>query len=484
MKKLNKLVEKQKNLILLLGLMVLLRIPSLYEPVWYGDENIYLTIGQGVRKGLVLYREITDFPNKPPMIYWLAAAVRSVFWFRLVLMVWSGLGTVVIYRMAQKLFGKREWVAPGLTLIFVLLTSLPLLEGTIANAEIFMIVPVSLGMLLLWNATLKKQYFWAGLALGGGFLFKIPVAMDIAAAGLIFFGLRRSVGQLIYDRRLYMFLLGVVTPITVALTISMVQGVSPVSLIQNAVGSTGYVSVWRGAPSLVFRLGLLAAITLVFIALRSRLTRVVIFAGVWLSFALFGALLSGRPYPHYLVQVVPALVLLTGTTVGIKLRRWDKVVVSGLVVLLVLAYVRFGFGAYPVVSYYSNFVRFTAGKISQEEYQNGFDSRVVRNYQVAEYLKKHTKDEERVYIWGTEPGIYVLSDRLPVGRLTTSFHVEDLNEYERLGQELGKVKPEYIVVMETESRDFPQLKTLLDSQYVKVKQIGEAEIYRKLVVYN
>ena len=31
--------------------VVVLRIPSLFEPYSYGDEGIYLVLGQGLRKG-------------------------------------------------------------------------------------------------------------------------------------------------------------------------------------------------------------------------------------------------------------------------------------------------------------------------------------------------------------------------------------------------------------------------------------------------
>ena len=66
---------------------IILRIPSLFEPYWYGDEAIYLTLGEGIRHNLVLYRDIFD--HKPPLIYLIAAAAGSLYWFKLILLVWS-----------------------------------------------------------------------------------------------------------------------------------------------------------------------------------------------------------------------------------------------------------------------------------------------------------------------------------------------------------------------------------------------------------
>ena len=37
-------------LAIVLGIVVLLRIPTFFEPFSYGDEMIYLTLGEGVRR--------------------------------------------------------------------------------------------------------------------------------------------------------------------------------------------------------------------------------------------------------------------------------------------------------------------------------------------------------------------------------------------------------------------------------------------------
>ncbi len=66
----------------LLGILVLilvLRIPSFFEPYYYGDEMIYLTLGEGVRQGATLYKDLHD--NKPPLIYIIAAVAGSLNWF-------------------------------------------------------------------------------------------------------------------------------------------------------------------------------------------------------------------------------------------------------------------------------------------------------------------------------------------------------------------------------------------------------------------
>ena len=89
-----KLVNKYKYFLFLAIIFLFLRLPSLFEPYWYGDEGIYLVLGQGIRKGLTLYTQIHD--NKPPTLYYLAAIGQTVFGFRLLLMIFMAL-TVFLF---------------------------------------------------------------------------------------------------------------------------------------------------------------------------------------------------------------------------------------------------------------------------------------------------------------------------------------------------------------------------------------------------
>ncbi|MBI2010503.1 MAG: glycosyltransferase family 39 protein [Candidatus Chisholmbacteria bacterium] len=482
--------QKIESLILLVAVVIWLRLPTLFEPAWYGDENIYLTIGQGIRKGLVLYKDITDFPNKPPLIYLLAAAAKNVFWFRLLLMVWQVVGVIWWFLLVRELLPKRWWAWWVSTLIFVGLTATPVWEGTIANAEIFMMMPVMAGMWLLVRGFRKKgawvHFLGAGVLFGLGFLFKIPVVAEIVAAVVAFWILRKEkvagMVRAFTDMRLYIFGAAVLLPIALMLLFHWSQGVAPQELLFNATGSTGYVSVWQRQEGLAAWLTLatlparavaLSGVLLVLLLLRKRLRFAVILTVTWFSLAMFGALVSGRPYPHYLLQVVPAFSLLAALMVGWRMRLAEWLVVLGILLLFVSAHNRFGFGHGNVVGYYHNFWRYISGQVDQGTFYNSFDGRMGRNYAVAKYLRERTRPDERIYVWGTEPDIYVLADRLPVGRLTTSFHVEDLNEYERLAEELSMVLPKYVVLMENEPRPFPQLDRLVQARYMPVEELSQ-----------
>ena len=108
---------------LVLLVILLLRLPSLFEPFTYADEGIYLTLGQAVRKGLVLYRDIHD--NKPPMLYLIAALAGSFPLYRLIHFLWSFTTIFAFYKLAQLVFNKNnKWAILLPTTVFAILTSL------------------------------------------------------------------------------------------------------------------------------------------------------------------------------------------------------------------------------------------------------------------------------------------------------------------------------------------------------------------------
>ena len=94
------LKKKALILTLILTVNILLRIPSLFDPVYYGDECIYLTLGQAFNRGLVFYRDIHD--NKPPLLYLVAALAQcKQFYFRLITICWNTVNVYLIYFLAK-----------------------------------------------------------------------------------------------------------------------------------------------------------------------------------------------------------------------------------------------------------------------------------------------------------------------------------------------------------------------------------------------
>ena len=69
MKNITKTFTSSIILILSIIIFIILRIPSLAEPHWYGDEGVYAGVAYAMENGKVLYTQVWD--NKPPGIYFL-----------------------------------------------------------------------------------------------------------------------------------------------------------------------------------------------------------------------------------------------------------------------------------------------------------------------------------------------------------------------------------------------------------------------------
>lgn len=491
--KINTLLNQNELILILLLVTLVLRLPSIFEPFWYGDENIYLAIGNAMNKGALLYRDVTDYPNKPPAIYLLAALVQNVFRFRLLLIFWTLASVFFFYQISYRFLSKK--ITTISTLIFIFFSSTPIIEGNISNAEIFFILPTMIGFWFLTKKPhLKKfpksqktqNHFFAGLFLGLSFLFKIHVLFDIAALFFIFYLLDKSLNlklprSVLQDKLMWAFSFGTSLPPLITLTVWTFLGVSPLDLVSNATGSTKYVSVWSqkelivqtiGMGSLQARLALLLILTLLITRIKKHLLPKTIIFTIWGLFALFAVLLSARPYPHYLIQLLPPLIL--GIPIVLNSQKASQIIVYSTVPLLVfLAYFRFEFSHWQILPYYKNFANYISGKISRTDYYRNFDSRMPRNYAVAKYLRTITSPNDQIYIWGTDPGIYVLADRLQAGTLVTSFHVEDLNYDQALIDLLETNSPKAIVIMENEWRQFEKLYNLIVSDYTLTNIIGD-----------
>ena len=110
---------------------------------------------------------------------------------------------------------------------------------------------------------------------------------------------------------------------------------------------------------------------------------------------------------------------------------------------------------------------------------NRFDN-APRNYETARYLNERLTSEDKIYIWGSDPTIYNLTNKLPSGgKYIVSFHVRDLDKFDYTIENLNVSRPKYILLL-PEDTEFPELTTMLDHQYMMVKEIRGILIYMRL----
>jgi hypothetical protein len=435
-----------------------LRLPSLFEPYWYGDEGIYQALGLKINSGGLLYRDAFD--NKPPLLYVFYSFFNSdQFMVRLGSLAFGIFAVIVFYFLAKKLLKKKLAVFFS-TGFFAFMFAIPLLEGNIANAENLMLFPLILaGLLIYSNAekTKNKLFFFAGLLTGIAFLFKIVAIFDFAAffLFLLFSDFTFNFSKLKSKKYVFellnktgIFALSFIVPISITALYFYIAGAFPLFLKASFLNNVGYVGYGNKfiIPQglLILKLVILSLFSLFIFIKRKNLGANGVFIFLWIGFSLFNAFFSQRPYTHYVLVFLPSFSLLLGFFLSDK--RWQK---FSLIFILILTYLIFkNFHLYDkVIPYYKNFLSFANGEKSLKDYQGYFDGRTPIDYQVVQYLLPRI-GSENIFIWGNNAQLYKMLNKLPPGRYTVAYHITGYKDgIENTTKGLQKTNPKYIIAM-------------------------------------
>jgi 4-amino-4-deoxy-L-arabinose transferase-like glycosyltransferase len=470
----------------ILALVLVLRIPSFFEPYYYGDEMIYMTLGQGVRQGMTLYKDIYD--NKPPLLYLTAAAAGNLFWFKAILCFWNIITIIFFYKLAERLFNKKKVVQMVSTSIFAILSTIPLFEGNIVNSELFMIGFTIIALyILLSNKLGTKKIFLAGLLFGIGTLFKVPAAFDLPV--IVFYWLittdLKNWEKII--KNTIVLGLGFTTPILITIVFFYLKGALPQYINAAFLQNVGYLSSFRPGdiqkPFLIRNGPLLIRAGIIFLGIvvlyisRRKLSKNFILFCLWTLLGLFAVTLSERPYPHYFVQVLAPISFLFGMFFAEKSIEQSLVVIPLALSFFVPVY--YNFYHYPTISYYTRFINFATGKTNKMEYFQSFTPTVNRNYEISDFLATSSLPSDRVFMWDPDSAVvYALSRRLPPIKYVADYHILDYSSLSEVAKELTANPPKFIIL--TSAYPYPNLNPLIKDKYILIDQIENADIFARV----
>jgi hypothetical protein len=469
-------LEKSKNFWFLLiasFVFFLLRLPSLFEPYWYGDEGIYQTIAIAMNNGRLLYRDIWD--NKPPLLYVIYALFNGdQFSLRLASLLFGILSIVTFFFLLKKIFPQEKNASTFfgtqkkyyiVTSLFAFFYALPLFEGNIANAENFMILFSLVAGLCLFRYLETKNnvaLWYVGLLLSFETLFKIVGIFDIAAFGIFLAIVKYKNLQYLFNEIKELLPLVIAFAIPIFLTVfyfflnHALGNFLSAAFTQN-VGYVGYGNTFIIPQGLLYlKLILLGALLGFLFYKRMQIPSSVLFIYIWLSFSLFSAFFSQRPYTHYVLVLLPSFFLFLFLLFldyekrkerGKNLFFLQYMHIATFVIILLL--VLFNFDIYSKnFAYYQNFISFLSGNKSLVAYQNFFDRNVPKDYAIAQFLNIHTKKDTIVFLWGNSAQIYKMSETLPPGRYTVEYHITGSpKSTSETAQVLKVKKPRFIVIM-------------------------------------
>lgn len=483
----------------ILALVLILRIPSFFEPYYYGDEMIYLSLGQGVKHGLTLYKDIHD--NKPPLLYLLASVSENLFVFKAILCFWNLVTVTFFYKLAQIIFKSKFKnnsednlrKTKFATIIFAILTTIPLFEGNIVNSELFLIGFSIIGLYILLpkkqvsQNTTAKQIFLAGIMFGIGTLFKVPAMFDLPIIIVYWFITTdfKNWGEVF--KKTFILFLGFATPILITFIFFYFKGALPDYIKAAFLQNVGYLSSFRpgdiqkpfyirNAPLIARGLVVLVGSIILFICKR-RLTKKFILISLWVLFGLFAVTLSERPYPHYFIQVAAPISLLFSIFFVEKSVEQSLTIIPLFLAFFVPFYYKFYY--YQSGSYYNRFINFSLGRINKTEYFQSFSSTTTRNYEISKFLSQSSRPTDNVFMWDSDSAVvYALSRRLPPIKYVADYHVNDFSSRLEVAKQLEVLKPKFIIL--TSSHPYPEINMLIKSNYVLVHQVQNANIYSRL----
>lgn len=473
-------------------LFFILRLPSLFEPLWYGDEGIYQVIGNSLNNGKLLYAEILD--NKPPLLYWLYSVLQSdQFTVRLVSLIFGVFSVVAFFLLSKKLFKseKNNNIPSITTFIFALLFALPTLEGNIANAENFMLFPIISAGFLVLNAQKQNSnrplinhlslilnpYFLAGLLLGIAFLIKIVAIFDMVSF-FIFYSII-NFNSLKKHIKLPSIIIGFILPI-LFVTLFFIFNGTFVDFIKavfiSNISYVGYGNKIGAFPVFLFIKLILLGISILYVfTKRKKINHTTLFVLIWFAFSLFNAYFSQRPYTHYLLVLIPSLSLMTGLILFDK-KNQKTIAVIFLIALLTVAK---GFGVprfNKSIDYYQNFISYVMGKKTMASYQAFFDRNTPFDYEVARFIKPKLSKDDTIFVWGNNAQLYQLVGVVAPTKYVVAYHILNYKDgYISTKTAIEKTKPKFIVIM-------PQEKTIPYplTNYSERMNINNATIYERI----
>lgn len=454
-------------LILVVLSIVLIRIRLLKIPL-ERDEGEFAYMGQLILQGIPPY--LISYNMKLPGIYAAYALIMFVFGesvegIHLGFLVINAATIIMVFLLAKHLFDSYTGIIASAS--FAILSISPSVLGTSAHATHFVLLPALGGIFLMLKATDSgklKQLFWSGMLLGISFIMKQPGVFFIIFAFLYFlFNLHRmhNIPFHHFLKQGFLFLLGAIIPFVITIGILYIAGVLEKFWFwtflyayeygSNIPLSKGLEIFLNQVPNVIGNFYPLWAIAGLGIGAlfwdKTARTRAPFVLG--LCVFSFLAVCPGLYFrEHYFVLILPAVALLIGIGISSFKRLILRLRPKFQFIPTILFLVAFFTG---VVQYRAFFFELTPFQIGRAIYgSNPFPESIA----IAEYIKAHSKEQDKIAVLGSEPQIYFYSNRHSATGYIYVYSLMENQKYalkmqKEMAEEIEKAKPKYLIVVNT-----------------------------------
>ncbi|MEO8456835.1 MAG: glycosyltransferase family 39 protein [Chloroflexota bacterium] len=413
-------------LALLLLIPILLYLPFMHAP-FERDEGTYATIAQGLLHGKLPYRDLFD--NKPPLIYgWYAISFllfgETVSAPRLLASACLSLTGVALYQQVRLVLPKR--VAVLSALLFAISTGLPMVALN-ANTEAYMLLPL-VSSLMFFTFGLQRGgsrwFFLSGLAAGLAIMTKQVAVFNLlalAAVSLVWYRRHATTQLQAISPACWMLGGAAVSSALVALPFALSGALSDfvyatlsynwayISFLTLAqrLENMGYGVLFFCLIAAPFVAGALGGIWVVW-QKRASATAADYALVLWAVASAIGVASGGRFFPHYFLQLMPALAVLTAIVIydrvlDGKYRALGKPFWAGALALVVIS---IGTASIMVA---------LPGRAEEQVASNVYTQKQWEQYseELGEYIQAQTGPNDVIFNYGLEPQVYFYANRQP-----------------------------------------------------------------------
>jgi hypothetical protein len=492
-------IKKPKSYTIFISILILtlilLRIPSLFEPHWYGDEGVFSSLANAFDFGKVLYKDL--WSNLPPgifFIYYMAnlSSSLSLFIAKAIALLFSIGSILLTYKITLKLFTQK--LALFSTVISVILLGLPILDSNIANPEVFFLFFTLSGIYF----SLKKEIvylFFGGLSFGVSLLFCINPIFELIAICLYFLFTAKKVNLKLLKKLLILSAGVSISVLTLLFYLSTNNTFDAfwnqviVYNINNVINTSSNSFGFLFFPNTILvRIAILVILVYIKFALfrKGKVSKRQLFMALWIAFSVFSILFHADSYLHYLIPIIPVFSILTALILrrlkgeNFSINQFKNLTIFVLSIFFVLNIFSYGTklsGNVSGINYYLNFLKYLTGKTDSVSYINFFGENTYQTYRLNSYLQQNYPDTNDIYIWTDNPWIYKLSNINPP--------VKYLHSYQAKGN-IGEVKssliknsPQLAIINPNASESIELISFLEENGYEYEKEFEEYEIYWK-----
>ncbi len=496
-------------LILLTLLLIVIRLPSLEEPL-ENDSGANAFFARQMLRGATLY-DVFHPRHHLPGVYYTFELAFKIFGDnpnapKLLLLPWTLVCALLLYFMGRMYFDEQVGIVAAVFLILV--SSQRGLAGMTVEMEHFANLPLIAGIFLLMVLSRRQapawQFIWLGVLGALSILYKVTFVAPLVVAGisipLTAWITRKEPGawKTMLSRLLWIAI-GLIIPLALVAGYFASLGLWQRFLLifefglnyftdsglMNSSGLPrpfGFPLFWMSVNNIALLFfGLLGTYRLIrrSIPVRSMDNLMEITLVLWLiaSFALVG--LRGGGYPHYVLSAIPPLALMASFEIRMAYQRWKissvKLASAGRSVFITLVIGLFLWSNYSTYHAYMmyKFARISHDGFLQDVFPEEFDTQQISNY-----LKAHTDSNDLIYIWGNLVEAYYYADRLPPTDILWPAYIATTGSPERIFDPRTK----YIVVDKPQRIDRPQwLLDGLAAHYDLEAIVNGQEIYRRRI---